>query len=126
MAKAISSLKSVSFVYDFAVDGGAQTTIPMGVFIPINSVVWLGFANSLTTVVGVNATIAVGWTGSTGALMTATAITSFAANAIVPGVDLPGAPVKATAGRELAVTIATADITAGKFLYVCYYAEFNQ
>ncbi len=128
MAKIVSSPKTVSFVYDFATDGGAISTIGMGVFLPINAVVWFGYAKVITTLVsGGSATIAVGWTGSTGSLITATAVATWVSTTpIIPGVDLPGTPVLATAQRELAVTIATATIiTAGKFVYVAYYTELN-
>lgn len=125
MAKIVSSTKTISFDYNFATDGGAVSTIGMGVYLPINAVVWFGYAKVITQLTsGGSATIAVGWTGATGANIAATAVASWTANALLPGVDLPGTPVLATAQRELAVTIATAALTAGRFVYYCMYTEW--
>lgn len=119
-----SSLKTASFVFDFAVDGGAVSTIQMGAFLPVNAVVIFGVANVITALTsGGSATIAVGWTTSTAALIGATAVASWGAGAILPGVDLPGAPVLATSARQLAVTIAAAALLTGKFQYTCLYIE---
>lgn len=119
-----SSLKSKTFVYDFATDGGAQGSINMGLFIPARSVIWFGFANVITALTsGGMATIAVGFSGSTGALITATAVASWSLDAILPGVDLPATPLKLTAIQQLQVTIATADLLTGKFEYTVVYNE---
>ena len=128
MAKAVGvTRKNLSFVYDFAVDGGAVSTIGMGVFLPAGAVVMLGTAQVVTGLTsGGAATIAVGWTGSTGAVIAALAVASWSDDAVIEGVDLTVAMVKVTAIQQLAVTIATATLTAGRFFYTCDYIEYSE
>lgn len=126
MAAEHSALKSKTFVYSFTADGGAISTIPMGVFIPDNAIVVMGVAKVVTALVGATATIAVGWTGATGALIAALAVASWGAGEVIEGVDLSVAMVEATAERQLAVTIATAALTAGLFTYTCIYIELGR
>ena len=126
MARALSTTKQVSFLYDFAVDGGLVSTIQMGVFIPNNAIIYYGVAKVTTALTsGGAATIAVGYTGGTGDLIAALAVASWSADAVIEGVDLPGASVEATANRQLAVTIATAALTAGVFVYTVLYIELD-
>lgn len=127
MAKATGvSTKTISFVYDFTVNTGAISTIQMGVWIPAGSVVQFGVAQVVTALVGATATIAIGWTGNTGALVAATAVASWSDDAVLEGVDLIVAMVKVTAIQQLAVTIATAELTAGRFFYTCQYIEYSE
>ena len=119
--------KQLNFIYSFANDGGAVSTIGMGVFLPAGAIVQLGVANVFTALTsGGAATIAVGWTGDTGALIAATAVASWSDNAVIEGVDLTVAMVKVTAVQELAVTIATAALTAGEFYYTCNIMVYPQ
>lgn len=127
MARVTSGMsrKQLNFIYNFAVDGGVVSTIGMGVFLPAGAVVHWGVAQVVTALTsGGAATIAVGWTGDTGALLAATAVASWSDNAVLEGVDLIVAMVKVTAIQQLAVTIATADLTAGLFYYTCEYTEY--
>jgi len=127
MARINATRKHATFAYDFAVDGGAESTIGMGVIIPANSVITYGFAKVVTQLTsGGSATIAVGWTGGTGVLLAATAVASWTAGTILEGVDLIVAMLEATADRELAVTIVTAALTAGRFVGYCEYVEFYE
>lgn len=126
MARIQGKPNTYFFVYDFAVDGGAVSSINMGVFIPQFSIIKIGAATVATTLVGATATIAVGYAGATGALIAATAVASWTADAVIEGVDLSVAMLKVAAGGvQLQVTIATAALTAGRFTYAVDVWEFG-
>lgn len=114
-------VQSAKVTYDFAVDGGAQGTIT-----PANSpqlpskAIILGGALDITTTLtsGGSATIALGTSAgsSTTSLKGATAVASWTAGflAIVP-VFTAATYVKLSAAGKPTLTIATADLTDGKF-----------
>lgn len=116
--------------WDFAVQGGTIGTINLDddsaqgdlanpnstndLTIPNKFIVYGGFMDIVTTFVGATATIAVGLNTTTD-LKAATAVASYAAGllAIIPVATVATA-VKATADRVPTITIATANLTAGK------------
>lgn len=126
-------LKEARGEYDFAVDGGAVSTITLrsassdsnGNDIPSGAIITGGYIEVDTAVTsGGSATIAVNSEGA-GDLQAAAAISgapwsTTGRKAIVP-VFTAATGVKTTARRNLAITIATAALTAGKFRVVVYY-----
>lgn len=117
----LGNVAVAKMTYDFAVDGGAQ-----GAIIPTNSptlpskAIILGGALDITTTLtsGGSATISLGTSAGSSAtsLKAATAVASWSAGflAIVP-VFTAATYVKLTAAGRPNLTIATADLTAGKF-----------
>lgn len=116
--KITSSLKWGTFIYDFAVDGGAIGTKPMGVFINANSLVFFAESNVITTCTsGGAAHISIGVTPQINEFLTPTAVASLTAGSILPGVDLPAAPVAVATFSELCITISDFALTAGKIQF---------
>lgn len=119
-------------LYDFAVDGGAISTITLrgggaiGSLVPAGSVVTGGFIDVETALTGATATIAVNLEGA-GDIVAATAVASWTTGRknILPadttGSLSAGTHVKTTVPRSIAITIATAALTAGKFKVVLEY-----
>src|ERR1051326_3601051 len=120
------TLKTVTGEYDFATDGGAVSTIilrgapgySVGNDIPVGSVIEGGYLEVDTAPTsGGAATIAVSVEGA-GDLVAAAAVSgapwsTTGRKSIIPA--FTGATtVKATAARQLTITIATAALTAGK------------
>ena len=116
--------------YDFAVDGGAISTIGLGVTIPDNAIVVRAWYEVLTTLTSATdaATVALTIpTDDVGGIVAAIAI-SDASNpwdagnheAIQTG-TVANFANKCTAARGLSMTIATEALTAGKFIL---YAEY--
>lgn len=113
------------FEYDFAKHGGAQGAITVGPkLLPRGAIVTQGIIHVKTALVGSGATVALNVLTSEDVLA-ATAITSFTLNALLDVVPVGTAATsfRCTAAAQLTVTIATADLTAGKFAvaldYVC-------
>lgn len=124
MAAITQSRKSISFVYDFAVNGGTVGTFNMGVFLPQNVIIYFGYAKVVTTLTsGGLATLAIGVGSATFSLVDHTAVSNFTAGAIIPGIDLLAAPKTNYVTNELTFTIEVANLTAGKLVYYCQYAE---
>lgn len=122
MAIAVSNFNIASFVYDFAIDGGAQGTIQSGKILPDDALIFHGMAFVTTALAGGGASIAVGFGASTTALIGATGVASWGLGAMLPGVDLPASPVRLTSGNtQLNMTISGADLSAGVFVYQCLY-----
>lgn len=125
-----SGLKVATAEYDFAVDGGAISTITLrsgasdsvGSTIPSGAVILGGYVDVLTQATsGGSATIAINSEGA-GDILAALAIASWTTGrkSVVPA--FTGATsVKTTAARSIAITIATATVTAGKFRVVLFY-----
>lgn len=126
-------LKEATGEYDFAVDGGAVSTIVLrcaggasiGNEIPVGSVVTGGYIEVDTAVTsGGAATMGVN-SEAAGDLLVATVVSgapwsSTGRKSLIPA--FTGATsVKATAKRSLAVTVAVAALTAGKFRVVVFY-----
>lgn len=121
----ISQLMVARARYDFAVDGGAISTITpkFNVTIPDNAVIVGGTINSTTALVGATATISVGTSAgsSTTSLLGATAVASYSLDARLNSVATFASPVKLTAAGNITITVATAPLTAGVLELVFYY-----
>ncbi len=107
--------------YDFAVHGGAISTIGLGKYLPDNAVIIDGIVDVVTTLTssGDTATVSVNSEGA-GDLVAAIAINDVSnpwdagLQAIIPdGTDTNA--IKLTDDREIAITVAVQALTAGKF-----------
>lgn len=126
-----SGIKTASGEYDFAVDGGAVSTITLrssnslGNAVGIGSVILGGYIEVDTLVTsGGAATMGVN-SEAAGDLLAATVVSgapwsTTGRKSIIP-VFTGATTVKTTAARALTVTIATAALTAGKFRVVVFY-----
>lgn len=127
------TLKEATGEYDFAVDGGAASTITLrsptgysvGNDIPLGALIVGGFVEVDTALTsGGAATVAVN-SQAAGDLVAAAAFdgapwSTTGRKDIVP--DSTGSTVvKTTAQRRIAITIATAALTAGKFRVVIFF-----
>jgi len=122
-------LKTLKFMYDFDDLGGAQGALTLtdedgnAQTIPDNALVVGGYVEGVTSATsGGSATIMLGVTGNTNQFLAATAFDhgEFTAEAFT-AVNADGAYKVSTADSVIA-TIATADLTAGKFyVFVQYY-----
>lgn len=121
-------VRTAHMKYDFAVDGGAVSTITpvLTAALPINSIILGGVINITTSLTsGGSATIALGTTAgsSTTALKGATAVASWTSGVTLPLVPVFTAAtfVKMTAAGSLDLTVATAALTAGVFEVIVQY-----
>jgi hypothetical protein len=104
--------------YDFAVDGGAISSIPLGITIPNNTLIWGGFLRVITAgTSGGSATIALTTGQTAGDILAATAFNN-------AGIDTAGkilklapitTPILTTAARIPNFVIAGATLGAGKY-----------
>ena len=126
MARVYVGSKSVAVLWDFAVDAGAVSTIQLGDFIPDNSIItYFGVKTLVAPVTATGGTFAFGWTGDTDALMVVQASANFVVDEVRQGVDFNDAPVTTTANRQIAVTIGTGAVTAGRLLAICDFRELD-
>ena len=121
----LEKIEKVAVVdYDFSAEGGSQGTIGLGTSLPDNAVV---------TKVIEDITTDYNSSGNTGTLKLvlptdgdlSSNVTADGSNAGVSSVLPSGTPVKTTAARELSVTIATEDLTAGVSRFFVFYVESN-
>lgn len=112
--------------YDFAVHGGAVSTITLGGdnTVPAGAIIYGGLIEVDTALTsGGSATVAVGLE-STNDLLAATAFGSAPWSSTGRKVIIPvgaATSVKTTVPRAVTITIATAALTAGKFRVVLFY-----
>ena len=110
--------------YDFAVDGGAQSTITLRSVdgaLPLGAVITEGYLDVLTACLSATGTMALNSEGAADLLAaTAQAGLTLGRKSLIP-VATGATSVKTTAERAPAVTIATAAFTAGKFSLVLFY-----
>ena len=115
--------KTLSASYDFAVDGGAVSTITLrgDNSIPAGSVVTGGFIDVETSCASATGTMALQIEGA-GDILAATAQAGLTAGrkSVVPA-GTGATSVKTTTARSVQVVIATAAFTAGKFTVVLFY-----
>lgn len=105
----------IAFKYDFAVHGGAQGAIDLGIDVPANILIVDGMINVVTDLdSGGGATLALHIEGA-GDVLAATGYGSLAAGLVdvVPDNTAANA-ILTTDTRAITATIATADLTAGK------------
>lgn len=128
-----SGIKAAQGEYEFARDGGAISTISLrggpgdaaGNEVPAGAIVLGGYIEVDTAVTsGGAATIAVNSEGA-GDLLAAAAVSgapwsTTGRKSVIP-VFTGATTVKTTVSRRLAITIATATLTAGKFRVVVFY-----
>lgn len=120
------TVQTLKFTYDFTRDGGAAGSIAMkdelgrAMKIPDNAVILAVRQESVVDCTsGGAATIALGYTASTAAFLSATAFSD--ASFDVDAVSARTANVKTAAAVDCLVTIAAAALTAGRFnLYLDY------
>jgi hypothetical protein len=113
--------------YDFAVDGGAISTIAITAGTPIanGSVIVGGYVDVITALVGATATIAC-QVEAANDILTAVAVASWTTGrknilpAFTSGALTAGTQVKLTADRNISIVIATAALTAGVFNVILY------
>lgn len=125
-AQGDSVLRVAKAVYNFAIDGGAVSTItPNGtVALPDNAVIIAATVNSTTAVTSSGAaTVSIGTSAGSSAtsILGATAKASLSADAVLNGVPVFATPVKLTAAGNVTFTIGTAALTAGVIEVTLYY-----
>lgn len=117
--------------YDFAVKGGAVSTIALfnKLLIPKGATIVGGWVEVVTALAGATATIAVQVEGA-GDIVPATAVATWTTGRkqIVPAEDTSAVlaaakNVRTTAARDVSVVIATAALTAGKFSVILRYYQ---
>ena len=109
---------TASVVWDFSVDGGAVSSIPLAVSIPDNAIVIEVIADVITQIVGsgtVQLTVPTDGAVQAGSLASA--------DTAIPKTVSPAAPKKVTAARILQVTIASAVVTAGRIRFHVRYIK---
>ena len=114
--------------YDFAVDGGAQSTIAItsGTPIPSGSVILGGYVDITTTLTSGGAATIACQVNAANDILTAVAVASWTAGRknVLPspttGALTASTAVKTTAARDISIVIAAADLTAGVFNVVLY------
>ena len=120
---------NLCFLYDFAVLGGAQGALTMtkcadgtAQTLPNNAVILRAVQESDTDLTsGGGATVALGYTGNDNAFLAATAYTDASFDVDVITARNAEVPIITGAAVSMLATVATADLTAGKFkLYVEY------
>jgi hypothetical protein len=111
--------------YDFAKDGGGQGDIALrGTKLPVGAIVLgPGVITTETDLTGASATVALNITGAGDVLAATTATTMDAADLLDSVCDgtVAAAIVVATPAKGVTATIATADVTAGKFVVMLPY-----
>lgn len=130
-------LRVARFEFDTAEEdsgGVSNTTVaahPTGVTLPIHAIVVGGFVDVNTAFTSENtnnATIAIKVEGAndiiSAAAVSGAPYSTIGRKAIVPKANTPeSTSVKATAAREITVTVATSILTAGKLTGYLYYVE---
>ena len=114
--------------YDFAVDGGAVSTIAIttGTPIPAGSVIVGGYVDITTTLTSGGAATIACQVEAANDILTAVAVASWTAGrknilpAFTTGALTAGTQVKTTADRNISVVIAAAALTAGVANVVLY------
>ena len=103
--------------YDFATDGGAVSTIDLGVTIPDNAIVLTCIVEKITAFTsGGAATVGLKIESSGDVIGASTAFDNAQySTAIVPGVALASSQFKTTAARNVSLEIGAHAITAGKY-----------
>lgn len=126
-----TSLKTVQAEYDFAIDGGAVSTITLraapdtgddqGNLIPAGAVITHGYVDVSTAVLSATGTVALQVEAAADVLAaTAQAGLTIGRKSVIP-VATGASAVKTTVARSIVAVIGTAPLTAGKFRVVLFY-----
>jgi hypothetical protein len=117
------ALKTVVAEYDFAVDGGAVSTITLrgDNTIPSGAVITGGFIDIETSCASATGTMAIQAEAAGDILATSLEAALTAGRKSVIPAGTGATSVKTTAARNLKVVIATAAFTAGKFTITLFY-----
>lgn len=115
-------------LYDFAVDGGAASTIAIttGTPIPSGSVIVGGYVDVITQLTSGGAATIACQVNAANDILTAVAVASWTAGrfnvlpSMTTGALTASTMVKTTADRNISIVIAAAALTAGKFNVVLY------
>lgn len=110
--------------YDFAVDGGAVGDINLGISLPSGALVLAAFVNVTTVLTSGGAATVALKSEAAGDLQSAAAISGapWSTTGWKAGTKTYAtAPVKLTADRNIAATVATAALTAGVFEVLVFY-----
>jgi hypothetical protein len=121
--------KSAVYAYDFAVDGGATTAIPLrGTEIPSGAIIVDALMDVETALTGGTVTDTVQLNSEAAADLQAAAARNAAPWSTTGPkrltVDADTAPVKTTAARTVNLKINGTAVTAGKFKLVVWYVQF--
>lgn len=114
--------KMAVVVYDFAVDGGAQSTIASGVTLPDNAVVTGVIEDVYTSLTSAGSGATIKLNLPTDGDLSAD-VTADGTNVAVASVLPSGTPVKLTAAREIGIVIGTEAITAGAARWFIKYVQ---
>jgi hypothetical protein len=124
-------LKTAMGVYDFAVDGGAVSTIPLmgAALIPLGATIVGGYVDVVTQVTsGGAATLAI-QVEAANDILTAVAVASWTVGRknILPaqqsGALTASTLVRTTALRDISLVVGAFALTAGKFKVVLFYQD---
>jgi hypothetical protein len=123
-------MKVVRAEYDFAVNGGLVSTIPLigQTVFPSGCTIVAGFVDVVTQCTGASATIAL-QVEAANDILTAVGIASWTTGrknvlpAPTSGALTASTAVRTTAVRDISMVIAVAALTAGKFEVVLYYID---
>lgn len=111
--------------YDFAVAGGAISTITLNAILPDNAIVVGALINPTVAPVGALATIAFGTLAGSSAtsIKAATAIATYTLDAILPGTPVftAASAFKMTAAGAITMTVAATALTAGVIEVTVFY-----
>jgi len=120
--------KHLTFLYDFATLGGGAGAIILGdengdaQVVPAGSIITNAYISVQTAVTsGGSATVAFGIVGNTDAFKAATGKASLGTDVVLAGTN--DLPITDAVPMQVALTIATADLTAGKIRVFVEYIE---
>jgi len=123
--KSVPIVRVAKATYDFAVKGGVVGDIPLDDVVPLGAVIVGGYLRVLTAVTGgANATAAVKVEGAAdivaAAVVTGAPWSTTGFKSVIP-VATGATMLITTAKRRITVTVAVADLTAGKFDVMLFY-----
>lgn len=124
LAAAGSANMAVATVeWDFSVDGGAVSDIPLGVTLPDNAVIVEVIRDEVTAATSGTSSGTIILSTPTDGALEQTALTANGGSPSVASSGGSAVPKKLTGARQLQVTIAVEAITAGKIKYFVRYMK---
>lgn len=122
-AGATFGMATASALYDFSVNGGAVSTIDLGVSIPDNAIIVEVIRDELVAATSTGSTGTIQLNVATDGNLEQTALTADGGAVTVASSGGSAVPKKLTAARSLRVTIATNAVLAGKIRYFVRYMK---